>query len=103
MIEAKERAEMLTKGLDQLTRDPIPLQATLREAIAAQISEAEREAVERYKETHPGVARDAVTYQAGWNAARERAKEIAENDICEIVEGNCYRKKIADRIVGMEP
>ncbi len=94
----QERAEEIWHEIHQqdfLTPDGV-------EFIAAQIEEAEREAV-KYKadpdcEEHCRLAK-LEGFAAGFTNAREKAKGIAEDVLCEHL---CW-EKIADRIAKMEP
>ncbi len=80
-MNAKERAEKVWLEIARYH------DKRCQELIAAQISEAEREA-----------------YKEGWNAAREKAKGIAENIDCEADWGCCMEgNTIADRISQMSP
>jgi hypothetical protein len=116
-----ERAEKITKFFRVAFKDG-DYWTDLTNEIAAQISEAEQEARESAnmeclkcrracsyycRECNEGEAK--ASWIAGWNAAREKAKGIAEDLVtCKIAPSfqqvnweNCMRS-LADRIAGMK-
>ena len=112
----QERAEKIVFGLGpkelQGERYATSFEKDLIQRIAAQIESAEREAVDQFNrygyriESNPDKA-----FKDGWNAAKEKARGIAEKcDVEEWSDGgktcsvfDMSNKYIADRIAKMEP